>query len=151
MKIIVDTNIVFSGILNSSSRIGKILISSKNHFQFFTCDFLKQELVKHKEKLLKLTKLNFLELEELEKLVTANITFINESLIQDKDFVKSRELLEKIDINDIPFVALTLNLEGTLWTGDKILIQGLRTKGFTRVINTVELSKILDQLEKEIS
>jgi predicted nucleic acid-binding protein len=108
-------------------------------------------LVKHKEKLLKLTKLNFLELEELEKLVTSNLTFINESLIQDKDFVKSRELLEKIDLNDIPFVALTLNLEGTLWTGDKILIQGLRTKGFTRVINTVELSKILDQFEKEIS
>jgi len=35
MKIIVDTNIVFSAILNSNSRIGKILLNSKEHFQFF--------------------------------------------------------------------------------------------------------------------
>ncbi len=40
MKIIVDTNIVFSAILNSNSRIGKILLNSKEHFQFFTCNYL---------------------------------------------------------------------------------------------------------------
>lgn len=34
MKIIVDTNIVFSAILNSNSRIGKILLNSKNTFSF---------------------------------------------------------------------------------------------------------------------
>jgi len=57
MKIIVDTNIVFSAILNSNSRIGKILLSSKGHFQFFTCNYLRTEILKHRNQLLKLTKL----------------------------------------------------------------------------------------------
>ncbi|KAA0989472.1 hypothetical protein FXO21_04515 [Dyadobacter sp. UC 10] len=47
MKIVVDTNVVFSGILNSSSRIGHILIDSKKHFEFFSCDFLQFEILKH--------------------------------------------------------------------------------------------------------
>jgi len=61
-RIVVDTNIVFSGILNSSGKIGKLLLHSKAHFQFYTCDFLKVELLKHRNKLLKLTKLESDEL-----------------------------------------------------------------------------------------
>ncbi len=57
MKIIVDTNIVFSTILNSNSRIGKIILNAKGHFQFFTCNYLRTEIQRHRNKLLKLTKL----------------------------------------------------------------------------------------------
>jgi len=51
MKIIVDTNIVFSAILNSNSRIGKILLNSKGHFQFFSCNYLWIEIQRHRNKL----------------------------------------------------------------------------------------------------
>jgi len=54
MKIVVDTNVVFSALLNSSSRTGKILITSKKYFQFYSTDFLKFELIKHQDKLLSL-------------------------------------------------------------------------------------------------
>lgn len=40
MKIIVDTNVVFSAILNSNSRIGKILLNPTSHFQFSHAVFL---------------------------------------------------------------------------------------------------------------
>ena len=70
MRIIVDTNIVFSCILNSSNRIGKILLNSKEHFQFYTCDYLRTEIQRHHNKLLKVTKLTDEELEELEGLIT---------------------------------------------------------------------------------
>ncbi len=73
MKIVVDTNIVFSGILNSTGKIGKILIHSKSHFQFYSCSFLRIELLKHRVKLLKLTKLNGESLEELQNLVTGSL------------------------------------------------------------------------------
>ncbi len=74
MRIIVDTNIVFSAILNSTSRIGKILLNSKGHFQFYSCDYLRTEINRHRNRLLKLTKLSGNELAELESLVTHNIT-----------------------------------------------------------------------------
>jgi len=82
LKIVIDTNIVFSAILNPASRIGKIIINSKKHFQFYTCDFLKTELLKHRNKLLKITKLTPQELDELEFLVTKTLLLLTKVCYQ---------------------------------------------------------------------
>ena len=94
MKIIVDTNIVFSAILNSSSRIGKILLNSKEHFQFFTCNYLRVEIQRHRNKLLKITKLSEAQLTELEELITQKITFIDERLIPQDILIKNGSSIE---------------------------------------------------------
>jgi predicted nucleic acid-binding protein len=148
VKIVVDTNIVFSAILNSTSRIAQILITSKSTFQFYSCVFLKTELIKHQNKLLKLTKLSPQELDELQELITENITFIHEALLPEKTIIATEKLLKEIDINDTAFVALTKNLKAKLWTGDKELIKGLNNKKFKDVITTGELLELLDKLDK---
>ena len=147
MIIIVDTNIVFSAILNSTSRIGKVLLNSGNHFQFYTCNFLKSELFNHRNKIQKLTGLSASETEELEDLVTTNIKFINERIIPAKTVLQSEKLIADIDPGDIPFLALTIQMKGRLWTGDKKLIEGLKAKSFYDCITTQEISKLLDKLE----
>lgn len=147
MRIIVDTNIVFSAILNSNSRIAKILMRSKVHFQFYTCNYLQAELQRQQSKLLKLTKLKEDELSELEGLVTHNITFIDERLLPKELLLKTAILLKSIDPNDTPFVALTKHLEGKLWTGDMQLYNGLLSKRFKDIILTADLSLLLDDLE----
>ena len=148
MKIVVDTNIVFSAILNSTSRIGQILITSKSNFQFYSCVFLKTELTKHQNKLLKLTKLSIEELEELQDLITKNITFIHEGLLPEKTIIAAEKLLIDVDLNDSVFVALTKNLKAKLWTGDKELIKGLKSKKFKEIITTGEILEMLEKIEK---
>jgi predicted nucleic acid-binding protein len=148
VKIVVDTNIVFSAILNSTGRIGQILITSKSNFQFYSCVFLKTELTRHQDKLLKLTKLSIGELEELQDLITKNITFINESLLPEKTIIAAEKLLIDVDLNDSVFVALTKNLKAKLWTGDKELIKGLKYKKFKDVFTTGEILEILEKIEK---
>lgn len=148
MKIIVDTNIVFSAILNSNSRIGKILLNSKGHFQFFSCNYLWNEIQRHRNKLLKLTRLSEVNLVKLEELVTCKITFIDERLIPQYLLIKTETQLMTIDPNDTVFVALTKHLEGKLWTGDMELYNGLKTKRFKDIILTSELSLLLDDLER---
>lgn len=149
MRIIVDTNIVFSALLNSSSKIGKILIHSRKHFQFYSCEYLKAEILKHRKRILKLTKLTDTELTELENLVTHNITFIDERLLPQELLLKIEILLKSIDPNDTPFVALTKHLEAKLWTGDMQLYKGLKAKRFKDVVTTTELSLLLDELERQ--
>ena len=147
MRIIVDTNIVFSAILNTNSKMGKILLNSKGHFQFYSCNYLRTEIQRHRNKLLKFTKLTNEELSEIEGLITHNITFIDERLLPKELLLKTEILLEAIDPNDTPFVALTKHLEGKLWTGDMQLYNGLKSKRFKDIILTANLSLLLDELE----
>ena len=148
MKIIVDTNIVFSAILNAGSRIGKILLLSKKHFQFYSCNYLQTEIQRHRNRLLNLTKLSDDELTELIALVTHSITFIDERLLPGELLSATETLLQSIDPNDTPFVALTTHLEGKLWTGDMQLYRGLKLKQYKDILLTVDLSLLLDDLER---
>ncbi|MFZ6025269.1 MAG: PIN domain-containing protein [Bacteroidota bacterium] len=149
MKIIVDTNIVFSAILNSNSRIGKILLNSKQHFRFFSCNYLRVEIQRHRKKLLKLTKLTDADLSEIEELIIQNIAFIDERLIPTDLLIKTETQLKNIDTNDTVFVALTKHLEGKLWTGDMQLYNGLKSKRFKDIILTSDLLLLLNELERE--
>lgn len=65
MKVVVDTNIVFSALLNTSSDFGKILVNTNPAIKFFSCNFLQEEILLNKQKLLRLTKLDQSSLEEL--------------------------------------------------------------------------------------
>jgi len=146
IKIIIDTNIAFSAILNSSGRIGKLLLLNE-HFGFYSCEFLKFELHKHKKKLLGLTKYSEFLLNELEQDVLSNIQFKDETLIPENHLLLAEKIAFDVDPDDIPFVDLTMYLDGFLWTGDKKLIEGLKQKGFMQTITTAELSDLFDQLE----
>lgn len=148
MKIVIDTNIVFSGILNSGGKIGRLLLTSGGHFTFYSCEFLRFELLKHKQRLLKITGLSEDELIELQNLVTQNITFINEGLLSETNIISAEELVRNIDPNDAPFIALTEHLQALLWTGDKELINGLKIKNYQKIINTSELFLLFEELNR---
>ena len=57
MKIVVDTNIIFSALLNSNSAIGDLLFNSGDTFEFYSCTYMRFEIQKHWERLRKISKL----------------------------------------------------------------------------------------------
>lgn len=56
MIVVVDTNIVFSGILNPEGTISDLLLNSSNNFDFFAPTAIVQELEKHHKKLLRISR-----------------------------------------------------------------------------------------------
>jgi len=149
MKIIVDTNIVFSALLNSNSRIGRLLLNSRNYFEFYSCKYLQIEIQHHFNKIRSYSHLKEEELIELINLIESKIFFIDEKLLPETVILRAKELVEDIDFDDFAFVAIANYLKAFLWTGDKVLVDGLRGKGYKNVITTSELSRLLEEQENK--
>ena len=139
MKIIVDTNIVFSALLNSNSRIGSLLLDSREMFQFYSCKYLQKEIHCHRDKIRHHSGLNNDDLSELIALIESRIFFLEEELLPTTVIAEAKEWVKDVDFDDFAFVAITNHLDAWLWTGDKKLIAGLRQKGYHRIISTADL------------
>lgn len=139
MKIVLDTNIIFSAVLNTNGNIGELLFNSNKIFEFYSCSQMRFEISKHREKLKKIAKLSDEELDVSLALVFSRIHFINEELIPDETWLKAEKLVQDVDENDIDFVALTIFLKAKLWTGDKILYNGLKDRNFNKIYTTAEM------------
>lgn len=142
MKIVVDSNVVFSAILNSKSKIGQLIINGSQYFDFYTVGLLKNEIIEHTDKILKLTGFTQYEFSETFQLITSRIKFVDDILLTEKDIDKALDLVFDIDNNDAMFVALNNHLLANLWTGDKRLINGLKKKGYLRILTVDELYEI---------
>ena len=56
--------------------------------------------------------------------------------------------MNDIDLEDIPFVALTIPVKAKPWMGDKALIKGLQKKKFKNIISTQQLLKLLTEFKE---
>ena len=139
MKIVVDTNIIFSALLNSNNTIGDLLLSPDMYFEFYSCNYMRYEIKKHWERLKKISKLSDEQLEISYSHVLSKLKFINEEIIPVDTWLAAEQITQDIDIDDIDFVALTKFLKATLWTGDKVLYNGLKKMNFKKIINTTEM------------
>ncbi len=129
IKVIIDSNILFSFLLSKDNKF-KFILFSKN-IEFYTCNFLFVEIFKHKDKIKNISKLDEDEiLWQLENIL-GKITFIKEDIIPKEIFREAYNLTKDIDEKDTPFVALSIFLNGLLLTGDKKLKNHLKQKGFS--------------------
>jgi len=143
MRVVVDTNIVFSALLNSNSLIARIILQPKSRFHFYSTDLLSIEIQEHKNKLKRLSGFSDSDLNKSISIITNKIRFINADLIPPSLLISTQDLLKDIDIDDTEFVALTSHLHGRLWSGDKVLQNGLLQKGWNKFISTNELYTLI--------
>jgi predicted nucleic acid-binding protein len=130
-RVIVDANRLFSALIAGSHRIRQILISPP-HVQFVAPKYVFVELFKHKERIAAASALSEDELLALLHTLLERVHFFDEDAIRIGCWAEAWRLCRDVDEKDVAYVALTLELEGFLWTGDRELESGLRRKGFDR-------------------
>jgi putative PIN family toxin of toxin-antitoxin system len=138
MKLVVDTNIIFSALLKKESKEIELLL--REECEFFIPKTLFIELFKHKEKIMQVSKLEEDEILELLYSILEKLEVVDDRNIALKYRKEAYNLTEDIDPTDAIFVALALFLNANLWSGDKRLKEGLENKGRHMVLTTKNLS-----------
>ena len=148
MKIVVDTNIVFSAILNPSATIGQILIYRQLQFDFFAPNLVKDEIKRHRSRLILLSgNIDDTTFENIREEIYSCLKFVSEEQIPFDFWHNAIPIVRDTDMDDIAFVVLSEYLDARLWTGDKKLAAGIEKQGFNRGITTEELSKMISPYE----
>ncbi|SFE29441.1 PIN domain-containing protein [Spirosoma endophyticum] len=137
--IVVDANILMSALITQQGRVAATLIEASDRYRFISCHFLYIELFKHKEKMVKLSRLSEADFLELLLGLLNRIEFLNESLLPASAIEQARQLVYDVDPRDSHYVALALQYKARLWTGDRKLSEGLQAKGVTFLCTTADL------------
>ncbi|HEC67471.1 MAG TPA: PIN domain-containing protein [Candidatus Desulfofervidus auxilii] len=138
MKLVVDTNIIFSALLKKESKELDLLLRA--NYEFFIPKTLFVELFKHKEKIIQASKLEEDEILELLYSILEKLEVVDDRNIPLKYRKEAYNLTKGIDLTDAIFVALVLFLNAKLWSGDKHLKERLESKGKQIVLTTKDLS-----------
>jgi len=149
MKIIVDANIVFSAILNTNSKIADLLLNSEGIFEFISPDYLLTETKKYHKKISLISKMSLGEVVRIENKITKPISFLSGILVPESKWIKAEQLVFDVDAKDTPYVAFSMFFKCKIWSGDKVLRNGLINKGFRNVITTDELFEIRETKRKK--
>lgn len=99
-KIIVDSNIIFSAILNVNSRIGQVLLNGNDFYDFYAPNYLRNEIWDHREKIKKIGKLNDDQFLEVYELVLKSVRLLNHSIVPKINYEQALELCKDVDFED---------------------------------------------------
>ncbi len=142
MKIIVDTNRIIAALIkDSASR--KILLSGK--FEFLTVGVTKSEIEKYKQELMEKVQLTEGEFNRIFSLLYSKI-FVVEDIVIESKMEEARLVMDKVDPNDTPFIALALGIETDgIWSHDK----HFERQNKIRILKTDKLLNLLDEISGE--
>lgn len=127
--VVIDTNIIFTTLLGKNKKFRDIILSPKS-INLYSCKYTILELFKYKEKIQKYSELEEEEILELLYNILKRIHLYDENTLTEESLNRAFSLCNNIDKKDIPIVAVTIELDGLLWTGDKQLKKGLKSKDF---------------------
>ncbi len=128
MNVVIDTNILFSALLKTPNKFAETIFLSDD--SFYAPKHVVSELFKHQKKIIKASRLPGDAVFELLFLLSKRINIADEKDLSHTSIEKAYDLCKNIDPMDTMIVALALDMKAPLWTGDKILIKGLLSKGY---------------------
>ncbi|RYF70807.1 MAG: nucleotide-binding protein, PIN domain-containing protein, partial [Cytophagaceae bacterium] len=84
----------------------------------------------HKERICKNSRATEDEIYEYLERILHRIEFFDEELISTESHFEAYHLCKDVDLKDLVFVAMSIELKAPLWTRDAELKNALRLKGF---------------------
>jgi predicted nucleic acid-binding protein len=142
MIVITDSNIIISALIKPNGVVAKVF-KSKSQIQFYAPSFLKDEILEHFSKIVKLSGLTKKEIQIQLNYYFNRIKFIDISNIPKKYILDAFDIVSDIDPDDVFFVALNRYKKYQIWTSDKKLIAGLEKKGYNICITTAQIKNNL--------
>ncbi len=127
---VIDANVLMSILISGKAGYRPILSFNT----FILPDFALVEIEKYNTTLKTKTVMSALQLVEWTYFVFSELTIFPRYVVDEYHITTSARLLEKIDMKDLPYLALAMQLGLPLLTRDTPLYQGLRKQGFKNVI-----------------
>jgi predicted nucleic acid-binding protein len=127
---VIDANVLMA-ILISGKAIYKTIFTD---YTFISSDFALIEIEKYKEIIQQKTKLDSDTFTQYSYFIFSHIHFFPSYIIKPKIFKNAIDFVEDIDIKDVAYISLAIQLDLKLITRDLPLYNGLRKKGFKNVI-----------------
>ncbi len=136
MQIVIDSNVLFSALIKDSFT-RKIILDYEESFLFPSYIF--EELEEHKVELLEKSEMNPAEFDLLLQIILKKVLVVPNEVLN-KYFTEAMRIIEKIDPDDVPFIACALAYpESILWSDDK----QLKKQSSVKVLNSQEIALIL--------
>lgn len=116
MRLIVDTNKILSALIKDGK--DRKIISSQN-IDFFTLDYVLEEINKYRQYIVKKSGLSEEEIGTLLTLFMENISIVSDEKVKSK-IGEAKNMMKNIDIKDSPIMACALAIPNNgMWTQDK--------------------------------
>lgn len=144
MKVIIDANIAVSCILKTDSRLSQLYFDAQRVLRYIAPDFLREEVIARRDKLIKLSRQPASQLLQREFLVLQGIDFVDHGTIRKEHWLEAERLVQDVDLKDIAYVALALHTGSPIWSGDKKLRDGLARKKWNNILDADDLRKLVE-------
>jgi predicted nucleic acid-binding protein len=129
--VVVDANIAFKCLCTNRGDLRKRLAPNSD-LKLYCPRFLFVELFKHKERIAQAGHLQEADLLQALHALVSRLEFVNEVNVPLGTWLEAYRLCKGVDEKDTPYVAITLHMDGSLWTEDTLLKTALRSQGFDR-------------------
>ncbi len=128
MRVVLDTNVLISGILRDSI-VKEILISEC--FDFFIPEYALEEVSKYEKELIKKAGISERDFNLLKQLLLENIEIVPDEIVRPY-MEKAMKIMEAIDIKDSPFLACAFAIDASgIWSFDKGFLNQDKVKIFS--------------------
>jgi predicted nucleic acid-binding protein len=134
MDLVIDANILFASLIKDSGTAGLLFV---DRFHLFAPESLFEEFSKYEAQIFKKTKRGKRDFKKFLKVLRRRI-----KVIPKEDFEGYLEKAERAspDPKDVPYIALALYLNASIWSNDK----ALRKQKLVRIYDTKEIFDILE-------